>query len=295
MDIIPSYKCNLRCPFCFNKDNWKTNGILDLQILEKELADNTIKELAIIGGEPSLLPEDYLIRLINICKTYLKGENPDFYTNLVHIPSEDVLSNVNLHVSYDPCDRTMQKTVLNNMMKLNCDFSINMIITKNLIYNYGIEKIVKLANRFKQPLYLSKINVVTINGIKHMQPLPEDIVKFTIDLYEQHNPYIKSSLLRVLNKTYKHNKPSVERFDYNVSINPDGRFQTSGLHGINKIYKDTYKECYEAYKEIFKTPDKCKTCKFNEYCIDEYRNGYSCDDDRMIMEKFEEYYNEYIC
>lgn len=289
MDIIPTYKCNLRCPFCFNKDNWETQGLLDLNVLRKELKANPdIRELAIIGGEPSLLPEEYMAELLKICREYLNGGKPDFYTNLVQIPSKNTLDNIELHVSYDPCDRARQGLVLGNMLQLDCDFSVNMILTKKLVTEYGVEKIVKLANRLKKPLYLSKINVVTTSGIKHMQPTPEEIVNFTIELAKYNNPYIRSSLLRVLNGTYKHNKPTIERFDYNVSINPDGRFQTSGLHGIEKIYRDTYQECYKAYEKAFKTPEKCQTCRFNDYCIDEYRHGDNCEEDMYIMQKFEE-------
>ena len=295
MDIIPTYRCNLSCQFCFNKDNLHMPGLLNLKNLEKTLQENdNIHELAIIGGEPSLLPTDYLLELIHICRDYLHGGKPDFYTNLLNIPDQSVLDNIELHVSYDPCDRKYQDNVLNNMMKLDVDFSVNSIITKNLVYDYGIEKIQRLANQLRRTLYLSKINVVTTNGIKHMQPSPDDLVKFTIDLYELHNEYIKSSLIRVLNKTYRHTKPSIERFDYNVSINPDGRFQTSGLHGMDKIYADSYQECLALYEEEFRLPEKCSSCKFNDYCIDEYRKNDDCSEDYYIMESFERYYNEYL-
>ena len=296
LDIIPTYACNLKCPFCFNKDNWDTEGLLDLNILKRELANNPeIRELAIIGGEPSLLPDDYLKELIDICIKYLHGNKPDYYTNLTMIPDKHILDNINLHVSYDPCDRTCQDKVLSNMLQLDTDFSINMIITKKLITEYGVHKIIKLANRFKKTLYLSKINVVTTNGIKHMQPTPDEIISFTMELSKYNNPYIRSSLLRVLNGTYTHNKHTAERFDYNVSINPDGRFQTSGLHGIEKIYRDTYKECLKAYEEAFRTPKKCKQCRFNDYCIDEYRYGDDCTEDYKIMEAFERYKHEHLC
>lgn len=296
MDIIPTYACNLKCPFCFNKDNWKTKGLLDLDILKRELKNNNgIRELAIIGGEPSILPNAYLKQLVTICRDYLRGRKPDFYTNLIIIPSQFVMDNVELHVSYDPCDRELQDRVLGNMLQLDCDFSINMIITKNLITQYGVAKIVRLANRFKKPLYLSKINVVATNDIKYMQPTPKELVDFTIELAKYQNPHIRSSLLRVLAGTYKHNKPTVERFDYNVSINPNGRFQTSGLHGIEKIYRNTYQDCLKAYKKAFKMPKKCRHCRFNDYCIDEYRHGDDCSNDYGIMEVFEKYKHEHLC
>lgn len=296
MDIIPTYQCNMRCSFCFNKDNWETKGLLDLNHLRTTLEENkNIVELTIIGGEPSLLPSDYLYELITICKEYLNGKKPDFYTNLIHIPEKHILENIDLYVSYDPCDRVLQDRVLNNMLELDIDFSINTIITKKLIYEYGIKRIDQLANRLRKPLYLSKINVVTTNGIRHMQPIPDDIVQFTINLHKLQNEYIHSSLLRVLNKSYKHTKPSAERFDYNVSINPDGRFQTSGLHGMEKIYADSYQECLQLYEKEFKLPEKCLACKYNEYCIDEYRHNDDCSDDYSIMERFERYYNEHLC
>ena len=288
MDIIPTYKCNLKCPFCFNRDNWETKGLLDLGKLESELEKNPeIQELAIIGGEPSLLPNDYLMKLVRICRSYLSGGKPDFYTNLVIVPPAEVLDNVEMHVSYDPCDRKMQGHVLSNMLQLDRDFSVNMIITRKLVKEYGVQKIVRLANRLKRPLYLSKINVVTTNGIGYMQPTPQELVDFTIELSSCHNQYVRSSLLRVLNGTYKHNKPAALRFDYNVSINPDGRFQTSGLHGVEKIYRDTYQECKKAYEEAYQPLLKCEKCRFNDYCIDEYRRGEDCSSDYAIMEAFE--------
>ena len=297
MDIIPTYKCNMKCPFCFNKDNWNNNKlILDLNLLKDILKkDNhkTIKELAIIGGEPTLLNKEYRLELINICKDYI-GTKPDLYTNLLKIPDKEIINNVNLHVSYDPIDRNFQDIVLNNMLKLENNFSINLVITKNLINKYGIDRINDLANRLKKPVLLSTINIIDTLGIESFRPTSEELIKFTINIYNKHNNFIKSSLIRALLKSYEHNKEINHRFDNNVSINPDGRFQTSGLHGVGKIFDDDYYNCLKIYKNEFKISEKCKNCKYDKYCLDLYRVKDNCIDDFKIMETFEAFYNEHI-
>lgn len=288
MDIVPFYKCNLRCPFCFQRDNWEKAGLLDLDVLKAKLEDAVgIRELSIVGGEPTLLNDAYLKRLINICRKKLDGGKPDFYTNLILVPNKFVLDNVNLHVSYDPCDRQQQRIVLQHMLELDVPYTINMVLTKKLVKEYGAEKVVRLAEKMHHRVCLSVIRTIA-GGDSRMQPSPEELAGFALSVDSYGSKLVDCSVLRSLHKDHQHHQPPEVRFDYALSIEPNGRFRAYAALEISTMEFDSYDECRRAFVSASVADEECASCKYDAYCIEKYKAGGKCVGDRIVMEKFEE-------
>lgn len=76
--IIPTYNCNFRCPYCFEKGNYKTGNNLLERIMDKQMADNLFRaldeekekgrtvsdEIVFFGGEPLMKENLEVVRHI---------------------------------------------------------------------------------------------------------------------------------------------------------------------------------------------------------------------------------------
>lgn len=66
IQFYPTFRCNLSCGFCFNRgiSNEKEIGLNDFKTLVGAISDIGVRELDILGGEPTLHPD--FIRLLDI-------------------------------------------------------------------------------------------------------------------------------------------------------------------------------------------------------------------------------------
>ena len=283
MNIIPSYTCNLQCPFCFNKDQWNNHDILDLEYLQHVL-DNVqqLTCLVIIGGEPSILPAEYLNSLLDICIKKMDGIKPIVYTNLVkQFPYPD---KANLFVSYDPCNRKLQNVVLNNMLSLECNYTITMLVTKELIHSYGINRIIKLGKRTKRKIHLEMLDTCQDEVTKEMLPTPKELAEFAAQIANVKDIQISFSLTEYLTKKKIKGMASFEDFDNDISLMPNGMYQLSSSHGAIKYYTNTYEDAWREYNKRHKPFPVCDHCKYKQKCLDIYRTGNQCDFDFKLME-----------
>ena len=74
-DIYPSLICNKGCKYCYMNET-KCDGLLDLNLLDEKIHqvrdayEDDILKVFLLGGEPLLLPVDYINRLLQICRKY---------------------------------------------------------------------------------------------------------------------------------------------------------------------------------------------------------------------------------
>lgn len=278
MDIIPSYKCNMNCKFCYNSGIDKSNNILNLDLLKEKLNEvEKVDSFAIVGGEPSLLPKDYLYKLISILKNK-NNKKPDFYTNFKN--NINFYEDVNLRISYDPVDREDQDIVFENMLKLQNDFTINMIITKNLVEKYN-------SNDFKKLLkYLptAKISLMlvenTIDNNYTDKPDPKRLLNFFKEIKNLNR--IEFSVFSCI----KQNKTKKRDIDNFLFIDPDSKFKVY-MREIKKVkIFDTYIQAKEYFKQNYKIPIVCMNCNYYKKCCDQYRKDkYTCIEDKIIMDE----------
>ncbi|MGQ9571306.1 MAG: SPASM domain-containing protein [Thermodesulfovibrionales bacterium] len=85
IQLYPTMKCNLSCSFCFNRKNdfIEDISISDFELLVNLFSDIGIKEVDILGGEPTLHPE--LNQML--CLLYIKKMKTMISTNGILVSS----------------------------------------------------------------------------------------------------------------------------------------------------------------------------------------------------------------
>lgn len=83
-DVVTSHMCNKRCEYCIDKFIHSSTDIVSLENLDKFLRllkESTDRDLEIlfIGGEPTVLPFDYLVEMSKLVRSY--GYSPIMSTN----------------------------------------------------------------------------------------------------------------------------------------------------------------------------------------------------------------------
>ena len=287
MNIIPTFTCNFRCPFCFNQDRWNDHKIMDLDKLRNTLNSiEHIYDISIIGGEPTVLPKDYLKKLIDICRERLGNRKPTLHTNLFSgiFVFFDL---VDLKISYDPMDRQRQGRVLNNMIKQPGEYEIYMCVTKRLINNYSIAGLEKLSRKLHHRIHLEILDKVENVDMSKLMPTAKEIREFVKDIYKS-DCYIAFSPINYIRDICIKKTYTPIDFDNDVSLTPDWKYQINASHNECKKYYDTYEEAYQAFLNKHKEANVCKMCEFRSNCLDIYRVGENCTTDYEIMSELKE-------
>ena len=267
LELVPSYECNLRCPFCIE---WKRyDGTrMDLNILEKQLEilskEFNFNKIIIIGGEPFQLPKQYLIQLIQLIADKIPYVIPTIFTNFTNLIPEILSMNIRLCVALDPYVRTNTNIALMNLLTLeNYDnIRINMILSKELLNDVNI-----ISNILK--LYNLQINFSVYNhtNLKYSgitSPDPDDIIKL-ITWIKHHNLQNRISLPMISQQ----GRDIYENYLGSVHIDPS-----------NNIFHffDTMHEDYE----------KCKNCEQKGICMRLF-NDHNCARDKYLIDKISEF------
>lgn len=292
MTIVPTYRCNFNCDFCFfNMYRNKPDRLAQTLDLDKfqEFLDTTdnITNLVIIGGELFTLPPGYLKRLIDICyeRTHKKM---DVYTNFsLPVPPDLDYDKTRIVVSYDPCNRERQDEVLKNMLAFEQDFAISMIVTKELIHEWGAQKVIRFANRLKKTVYICSYENVPGNEWSHC-PEPEEFAAFIIELAKSGCKYLDAKGIRAFNKI-RYIKEKENQFETHVVMTPAMKFsyQTAGVNKIHRL-GNTYEEAREGFLATYRENNVCQQCEHNDYCCKMYAKNNKCEYDRIVMDLFEE-------
>lgn len=294
MNILPSYNCNFNCPFCVVHTRG-SQTLLDLDWFEKELKKiGCVPNLNIIGGEPTLLPHDYLEHLIDICHDHL-GFKPSMYTNLSTI--SPLFSKVVLNVSFNPGITEQADKVKSNLLMLDQPFRLNMILT-NKLAELGVKELKKYL-RLKNLTRLS-ISRYTYFGGQDFTPAKEAYRQFISDLLplmqkdERIHFYPVSSMLN-----HKARDNSVKAC---AEILPNNRYRISIRDFLHIAGKDVFRE-YDSWEEIERayqgivttavwSSPGCAGCKYQQSCFNIYDDDTDCAVMREIGERLHEHIPE---
>lgn len=291
MDLFPSYKCNFDCPFCpvMNKQD---DTLMNLDWLDNALSTIPgIKKFDIIGGEPSLLPNDYLLKLIGICSKY-SDEKPQLYTNLKIV--SPLLHLVDPIISFDFDLRKDTNTVLNNILSLGIDYSINMIMTQQLV-DRGPEYVLKFAKRFKGLKRLKISSFAAFDHLPDFTPDPQQLIDFVKYLIKYDT---ESKIYFYPIEGMKHQYKKSISCEQLTELLPNNKFRlgTKDFHKIGPEF-DTYHEVQLHYQEMMQgiVPDECVHCTYHEKCTVKYRDRTkTCYWDYKLMNTIEKDLSERI-
>lgn len=107
VDVIPTLKCNLNCPFCYQKQ-WPhlREKILDVSVLDAFLLalkaeKSQVKTVTLYGGEVLLLPKSYLEEVLHLIKERLPQSRISAIVNLSYPIKGEVEKKVNLLLKED--------------------------------------------------------------------------------------------------------------------------------------------------------------------------------------------------
>lgn len=277
MLVQPLYDCNLACDFCcMPKQN---SSRLDLNFLERVLTsiDFPIKEIIITGGEPSLLPNSYQTRLVEICSTHT-NTRPIMYTNLTKIPF--VGSDVDLYVSYDFGLRQCTNQVITNLYLLNHQFTLTTVLTDYIVEHVGVDRLIEFANKFNN---LKRYQLVPFFKSQYVTndrtPDYNKFEAFIFDLYQKD----VDGKFSITPFTVK---PRYEDFDDVIMITPTNKFQLSCVD-----FKTPCVDTIDALKHIYfenRRRDLCSSCGYNLNCYKMYKEKLWCKD-VLYQKKVNEY------
>lgn len=252
--------------------------LLDLDWLEENIKTLPHGQIDILGGEPSLLPDDYMKRLLKICKEHAGDNKVGMYTNLIRI--SPFVNDADLTVSYDPGSRQLPEKVLQNMLCLDVPFEINMIVTKHVV-DLGAEWLIRLSNRLRMAKKITLSTLTVFPGCTDLRPNHVDLANFCRDIIEANADKIYFYPIATWTRDYiKQTDPS-----QTVEILPNRKFRIALRDFFGAQEFDTYKEACEYYEQNYsKGEPVCNGCPYFRRCIHMYTDGRTCREDRMITE-----------
>lgn len=284
MNIIPSFICDKSCSFC-NVIMYRNRliGPLDISFLDQLLSSygERLTEIIIMGGNPYLLSSEYMNKLVNVCEKYININRIEIFNILSTEPSKiDRYRELFHHVSYDPFDREDQVTTLNKMLALDCEFDINMVVTKNLIDSFGAKKINMLVSTIGKKVVLQTYEN-SVGNDWSLRPEPKQLAEFVHELKEIDSNLIDFKLLRAPTKNQVDN---ISRyFDRRVTLRPDKTFHVS----FNRKHKisDNIDDLYMRFTSMIHSElTVCRGCIFEDNCYRLYCKNTECYYDRALME-----------
>lgn len=280
LSIMPTYKCNFHCGYCYLGDLTTTNTILDLDKLStklEELNNNyNIDNVCIYGGEVSLLGRDYLNDLVKL----LNGYNISLVTNLSNdwIIDFCLLNDIRLCVSLNE-ERPYYNETICKLKKLKHvkNISLSVVILPSLITDEQIEKAFDLYEELGFeilfiPYHPSIHSKQTINIKPHM--FEESLQKLLKENNKRNNPIIISNEIILNDDKYE---PTNNKF---LFINPNGEYSSVKYDdkGIEEfiIFKNLDEYNNYCKKEIKMYYENCNGCQFYGKCKAEHLifNGY---------------------
>lgn len=269
ISINPTYKCNLNCPFCYLKH---TQKVMELNKLENKLSEISsqydIESIDLYGGEICLLPDDYLMKLILLCKKYV---------NIIGVITNYTIdkkwlfdrNDIDLSVSWDYVFRDRNDEVLERIK--NTKRELGIILTSPELYDKKYE-VIDILNKLEGNYYID---------IKPCMPSENNQCKCDLKKYQEFVLFmISNSKHKVLNQYYLDNPPNNLKTPH-IFINPDCEVQKLKFNNNGEYFETTSDYNIELN-------DKCKSCKYFDYCQTEHDSylddGYDCLGMKKLIE-----------
>ena len=268
MLIIPSLICNMSCDFCINKTfpygEPIHHNLLNLSNLKQEIRQypKYFKTCTIIGGEPSLLPKNYLMDLIRMLK-----ENRS-KIKIISNGSNDLnrsfdFDDIDLTISYDFHFRENATKTLKNIINCKRDVYINTIISEELMNEIGIQGLIKLSNlRNVKSVVLSKLE--EIEQCQLHEPTTDQMLEI-IRLCRRNEKIIlefdqEMCKTKILDE--------FKFIDKMIFLLPNGKY----THLYGNRHHETIDQCihsllHEYLPFIIMKQKSCLLCKHLDFCI----------------------------
>lgn len=256
LTIHPTYICNFACDFCHQNEYGDSRDYLDLDLLGQVLStiDKPINRICLMGGEVSVLPDKYLIRLLDMVETYNVPIGTQ--TNLFKI--NPLLLKHDITVSYDFDARPQYEKVFQNMLMLEKPYDITTVISRK-VFRKDINELFAFYSSLRNLRLLKLLpQKATFKGDPN-SPTVEEFTSF-IKTFIKLNPSFEVS-----------QKDASFSEDKDLIIAPDGTLHTDRWHGTQIVETSVCYTCSFRDKCDIKgliSPDSEETCDYKKFLID---------------------------
>ncbi len=276
LSIMPSYKCNFKCQYCYLGNLIQSDNLLSLENLESSLLElkqlYNIKNVSLYGGELSLLDNVYLQRLADLIKLQLPKSSISLTSNFSNenILTFCLLNNIKLNVSLNEeryqYSKTLQQIKEYTGTKL---FDLTVVVLPSII-NRPINELYKFYNKLGFDVFF-----IQHHNSVYKKSCSISLDQFSRFLYDficyhsmQSDAKFKIENLNVLNDTDF--DPNTEGY---LFINPNGKYCTTVFKNNIEQYVtfDNLQQwqtfCEKSYQTYIKS---CSTCKYFNKCKAEH-------------------------
>lgn len=298
LSINPTYRCNLRCNFCYlSNEQLSSNQQIEILDLFERLQDisfvRKIDHIDFYGGEISILDDAYLSKVFETIEFFFKGKI-NVITNLTLMNPTVLNHDLDLTVSWDFLFRSQFQEVYKNMLTLEKPFHILVLASYGVVTmdDEKLNEMISLLNNIPK-LVSVEIKPYSNNLYRSMDvpfELFEGWVKKWIARSESFNfefineKKIKSSLLNKLNSWS----------DDHIYITPSGKFAVLEFDDLNREYFKTmdsfndYLFWTEIEKQKVRNNVVCKRCDYLGHCLSEHlqnvpEDAKSCNGFRNLL------------
>lgn len=278
ISLNPWYYCNLACDFCYLtpaqlNDKEKIDPEVLAQRLDEVLeAGYDITHVDLYGGEPSLLPSEYMEEL----KLTLHSRGVTdivVHTNLTAVNDITLDEDYELSVSYDFTSREKHDLVFNNMLSLERQYNVLTLASRSLLDTLSPDEFVRTFN------LLTNVRFIEIKPYSSNQSNQQDV---SFDEFEElvygviNHP---DRQFELENERLIQTALSGERNAYSddhLYITPQGQFAVLDFDlNDNEYFRtmsslDEYHQWCENEKTKVNKNSYCNDCQFKGHCLSEH-------------------------
>lgn len=276
ISLNPSYFCSERCSFCYlTPTQLSDRNTLDINRLRYLLNDISthyrIVHIDLYGGEPLLLPSEYILELKSLLSIYV--DRVYVNTNLVTIPNWIDDDYFYLSVSYDGIARERSDRVYSNLFKLDKPFSVLSLCSKKFLDVSIDEHVLSLSLLDKlQSIELKPYSSNQSNQDNVSYTAFEDKVIELINACKKYNVYCTNEDLISDSLDGNYNAFS----DNHLYITPNGQYAVLEFDDEDNEYflsldsiDDYLRWCDKEYSRVMSNVH-CSTCNYFGHCLTEH-------------------------
>ena len=297
ISLNPSYYCNFRCPFCYlTPEQLADKKTISLDNVYQKFTEvisygNEIECVDLYGGEISQLGADYAHSLLSIPRGF-RVPRINIISNLSSIPPYFYDDDINLYVSYDYKARQDHKAVMENMRRINKDFSILMLASKGVL-KFNPDEIITELNSLERlvsleikPYSVNQANQFTVSNRDYEEFVKSFITSPVKKNFDFENEFLIQDSLSGHNNSFS---------DDHVYITPSGKYAVLEFDDNDREYfleLDTFADYIkwtQTEKQRVKLNQYCSSCQYYGTCLSEHLrevkdNGDSCSGYKGLLD-----------
>lgn len=278
LSLNPWYYCNLACDFCYlTPEQLNDKQKIDPEVLAQRLdevleAGYEVTHIDLYGGEPSLLPKEYMDELK--FTLFSRGiTDIVVHTNLTAVNAITLDEDYELSVSYDFTSREKHDLVFNNMLSLGRRYNLLTLASRSLLDTLTADEFVKTFNlltnvRFIEikPYSTNQANQHEV-GFDEFEKLVYEVINHPDRQFEIENERLIGTALsgerNAFSDDHLYITPTGEFAVLDFDLNDNEYFRTMGS-------LDEYHRWCDNEKKKITTNPICNNCQFKGHCLSEH-------------------------